>query len=100
MTDTGGRIVIAGAGHAGGAACAALRQFGWKGPITLVGAEKLPPYQRPPLSKEWLKGLVNAESLALRPPRFYADRSIELRLDTSVVAIDREACTVATSDGD
>jgi 3-phenylpropionate/trans-cinnamate dioxygenase ferredoxin reductase subunit len=97
--DPAGRIVIAGGGHAGGAACAALRQFGWKGPITLVGTEPLPPYQRPPLSKDWLKGLATAESLALRPPRFYADREIELRLDTTVLSIDRAARSVATSDG-
>jgi 3-phenylpropionate/trans-cinnamate dioxygenase ferredoxin reductase subunit len=95
-----GRVVIAGGGHAGGAVCAALRQFGWKGPITIVGAEKLPPYQRPPLSKDWLKGLASAESLALRPPRFYADRDIVLRLDTGVTVIDRQAGQVTTSEGD
>src|SRR6202035_5659796 len=66
-------IVIAGAGHAGGSAAAMLRQFGWTGAITLIGEEPLPPYQRPPLSKAWLKGEVTAESLALRPARFYPD---------------------------
>ena len=61
------RIVIAGAGHAGGAVAATLRQYGWRGPITLIGEEPLPPYQRPPLSKAWLKGEADADSLLLRP---------------------------------
>ncbi|MFN5618968.1 MAG: FAD-dependent oxidoreductase, partial [Brevundimonas sp.] len=50
------RVLILGAGHAGGAAAAALRQFGHDGPILLVGEEPQLPYQRPPLSKAWLKG--------------------------------------------
>ncbi|HXT79809.1 MAG TPA: FAD-dependent oxidoreductase, partial [Acetobacteraceae bacterium] len=72
MTESSQRIVIAGAGHAGGSAAALLRQFGWPGAITLIGAEPLPPYQRPPLSKAWLKGEADADSLALRPAAFYA----------------------------
>ena len=48
------RIIIAGAGHAGGSAAAMLRQLGWKAGISLIGEEPLPPYQRPPLSKAWL----------------------------------------------
>src|SRR6202166_4160541 len=66
-------IVIAGAGHAGGSAAAMLRQLGWSGAITLIGEEPLPPYQRPPLSKAWLKGEATAESLALPPAKFYPD---------------------------
>jgi 3-phenylpropionate/trans-cinnamate dioxygenase ferredoxin reductase subunit len=92
-------IVIAGAGHAGGSAAAMLRQLGWTGAITLVGEEPIPPYQRPPLSKAWLKGEATAESLALRPAKFYPDAMIELRLDTRVSGIDRTAKTVALSDG-
>jgi 3-phenylpropionate/trans-cinnamate dioxygenase ferredoxin reductase subunit len=92
-------IVIAGAGHAGGSAAAMLRQLGWAGAITLIGEEPLPPYQRPPLSKAWLKGEATAESLALRPAKFYPDATIDLRLDTRVTGIDRSAKTVALSDG-
>jgi 3-phenylpropionate/trans-cinnamate dioxygenase ferredoxin reductase component len=91
-------IVIAGAGHAGGSAAAMLRQLGWTGAITLVGEEPLPPYQRPPLSKAWLKGEATAESLALRPAKFYQDATIDLRLGVRVTGIDRSARTVALSD--
>ena len=97
MSEAG--IVIAGAGHAGGAAAAALRQFGWKGPITLVGDEPVLPYQRPPLSKAWLKGEATAESLALRPARFYTQQAVETRLATTVAAIDRAQHQVRLADG-
>ena len=53
-------ILCGDAGHAGGSAAAFLRQFGWQGAITLVGTEPLLPYQRPPLSKAWLKGSQGA----------------------------------------
>ena len=92
-------IVIAGAGHAGGAAAAALRQFGWKGAITLIGDEPLLPYQRPPLSKAWLKGEATAESLALRPERFYTQQTIDVRLSSTVVSIDRAGHAVHLADG-
>ncbi len=99
MSQDSRQIVIAGAGHAGGSAAALLRQFGWTGGITLIGEEPIPPYQRPPLSKAWLKGEATAESLALRPAKFYPDASIELRLETKVTGIDRTARTVTLSDG-
>src|SRR3712207_6657586 len=86
---TSGRVVIVGAGHAGGSAAAFLRQAGWRGPILLLGEEPHPPYQRPPLSKAWLKGECDAEALALRPDSFYAEQSIELRLGVRVAHMDR-----------
>jgi 3-phenylpropionate/trans-cinnamate dioxygenase ferredoxin reductase subunit len=92
-------IVIAGAGHAGGSAAALLRQFGWQGAITLIGEEPIPPYQRPPLSKAWLKGEATEESLALRPGKFYPEATIDLRLGTRVTGIDRAAKTVTQSNG-
>jgi 3-phenylpropionate/trans-cinnamate dioxygenase ferredoxin reductase subunit len=73
--------------------------MGWDGEIVLIGAEPLPPYQRPPLSKAWLKGEANAESLALKPAAFYPDAHIDLRLSTTVTAIDRTARSVTLSDG-
>jgi 3-phenylpropionate/trans-cinnamate dioxygenase ferredoxin reductase subunit len=99
VTENNRHIVIAGAGHAGGSAAAMLRQLGWQGAITVIGEEPIPPYQRPPLSKAWLKGEATAESLALRPAKFYPDATIDLRLDTRVTAIDRMAKTVTLSDG-
>ena len=82
MAETDGRILILGGGHAGGTAAALLRQQGWTGPITLVGEEPVAPYQRPPLSKAWLKGEADAASLALRPDTFYAEQGIRMRLST------------------
>jgi 3-phenylpropionate/trans-cinnamate dioxygenase ferredoxin reductase subunit len=99
VTENNRHIVIAGAGHAGGSAAAMLRQLGWQGAITLIGEEPIPPYQRPPLSKAWLTGEATAESLALRPAKFYPDATIDLQLNTSVTGIDRTAKTVTLSDG-
>ncbi|MBS0410510.1 MAG: FAD-dependent oxidoreductase [Proteobacteria bacterium] len=92
-------VVIVGAGHAGGTAAALLRQYGYEGAITVVGDEPIAPYQRPPLSKAWLKGEADADSLALRPVSFYAEHNIDLVLNVAVTAIDRAAKTVALADG-
>ena len=100
MSETQTRVVIAGAGHAGGSAAAMLRQLGFEGSITLIGDEPIPPYERPPLSKAWLKGEASAESLALRPAEFYATANIDIRLSTSVTAIDRAAKTVSLGTGE
>ena len=80
MSDTSARVVIVGAGHAGGSVAALLRQYGWQGPVTLIGAEPVPPYQRPPLSKAWLKGEGDLADLLLRPAAFYQANRIDLRL--------------------
>jgi len=100
MSETQTRVVIAGAGHAGGSAAAMLRQLGFEGSITLIGEEPIPPYERPPLSKAWLKGEASAESLALRPAEFYATANIDIRLSTSVTGIDRAAKTVSLGTGE
>ena len=92
-------VVILGAGHAGGTAAALLRQYGFEGPITLVGDEPIPPYQRPPLSKAWLKGEADADSLALKPLEFYAEHNIDFRASTTATSLNRSAKTVALSDG-
>lgn len=94
------RIVIIGAGHAGGSAAAFLRQYGWKDAITLVGDEAYLPYQRPPLSKAWLKGEAVEKDLQLRPEKFYADQNIDLKLATRATAIDRETSIVVLSNGE
>jgi 3-phenylpropionate/trans-cinnamate dioxygenase ferredoxin reductase subunit len=92
-------VVILGAGHAGGTAAALLRQYGHEGPITLVGSEPIPPYQRPPLSKAWLKGEADADSLALKPLEFYAEHGIDFLPSTTAIALSRGAKAVALSDG-
>ena len=92
-------MVIAGAGHAGGTVAALLRQYGFQGPVKLVGEEPIAPYQRPPLSKAWLKGEADADSLALKPTSFYAEVNIDLILGVRVSAIHRAEHTVDLSDG-
>ena len=88
------RVVIVGAGQAGAALAAKLRALGHQGPVTLIGEEPAPPYQRPPLSKAYLLGEMEEERLWLRSPEFYAENRIELRLGQPVTGIDRAAKTV------
>ena len=100
MTHETTAIVIVGAGHAGGSAAAFLRQFGWQGPITLIGNEPSLPYQRPPLSKAWLKGEAKLADLELRPSDYYATSKIDVRLATTVTHIQRDARTVTLASGE
>lgn len=93
------KVLIIGAGHAGGSAAAFLRQYGHEGPIVLAGEEPAAPYQRPPLSKAWLKGEAGLEDLLLRPESFYAEQDIELRTGVTATAINGEARTVTFADG-
>jgi len=92
-------VVILGAGHAGGTAAALLRQYGHQGPITLVGEEPIAPYQRPPLSKAWLKGEADADSLALKSLEFYGENNIDFRPSVRALSLDRAAKTLSLSDG-
>jgi 3-phenylpropionate/trans-cinnamate dioxygenase ferredoxin reductase subunit len=91
--------VIVGAGQAGLQAAASLRQAGWEGSITIVGAEAHPPYQRPPLSKAVLLGEAEPDSVRLRPPTFYEKNAIDVVGGTPAQAIDREAHEVVLADG-
>ena len=88
-------VVVIGAGQAGASVAARLRSAGHTGAITLIGAEAAPPYQRPPLSKGYLLGEMNAERLWLRGADFYADHAVTLLLGTPVSAIDPVGKTVA-----
>lgn len=92
------RIVVVGAGQAGAALVARLRQKGFGGKITLIGEEPVPPYQRPPLSKAYLLGDLPQERLFLRPESFYAEHDIDLRMGVPVRAIDRGARVLRLGD--
>ena len=94
-----GGVVIIGAGHAGGSAAGLLRQYGYAGPITLIGAEPYLPYQRPPLSKAWLKGEAGLEDLYLRGENFYTDQLIDAKLNTWSNAINARDKTIVLSSG-
>ena len=85
-----GPVLIAGAGHAGFQLAASLRQHGFGGRICLINDEAHLPYQRPPLSKAYLKGEGRPDSLMFRPDRFYREQNVELIADRAV-AIDRAA---------
>ena len=95
----GAPIVVIGAGQAGFAAANKLRDLGHTGPITLVGDEPVPPYQRPPLSKAYLLGEMTRERLFLRPPGYYADRDLTLRLECVATEIRLPEQKVLLSDG-
>jgi 3-phenylpropionate/trans-cinnamate dioxygenase ferredoxin reductase component len=81
-------VAIVGGGLAGASAAVALREAGFDGAVRLIGAETQPPYNRPPLSKAYLRGEVRFEDQLVNPVRFYAEHDIELRLGARVIAID------------
>ena len=81
-------MVIIGCGQAGGQAAASLRQEKYEGPITMIGQEPYIPYQRPPLSKQYLSGEQEKEKLNLRQESFYSEKEINLMLETSVLSLD------------
>ncbi|MBU2979891.1 FAD-dependent oxidoreductase [Alteromonas sp. C1M14] len=91
--------VIVGASHAGVQAAVNLRAQGYDGEITLISAEKVLPYQRPPLSKAFLQDTLPEQRLWLRPEAFYQQKNINLMLDTNVVGINRQSQTVELANG-
>ena len=93
------KVLIIGAGQAGGQLAASLRSEGFAGAITLIGEESQLPYQRPPLSKQLLAGEVGLERVIVKPEEFYAKSDVMLRLATRAESIDRAAKTVTLSDG-
>ena len=92
-------VLIVGAGHAGAQAAIALRQRGFEGTIALLGDEASLPYERPPLSKEYLAGDKPFERTLLRPASFWNDRLITLLPGCTVVAVDPAAHRVTTATG-
>ena len=93
-------VIIAGAGHGGAQAALSLRQHGFAGSILMIGRDSEPPYERPPLSKDYLAGEKEFERLYLRPPPFWAEKNIELKLGTSVTKVDPAAQEITLSGGE
>ena len=92
-------IVIVGTGHGAAQAAIALRQRGHEERIVMIGRDKAPPYERPPLSKEYLAGDKPFERILIRPEKFWADKGVELRLGAAVTSVDAMAHCVTLSDG-
>ena len=92
-------IVIVGSGHGGAQAAIALRQAGHDAPIIMLSRDRTPPYERPPLSKEYLSGEKPLERILIRPEGFWAERRIDLRLGTNVAEVDWMAHEVVTGGG-
>lgn len=93
-------FVIVGASLAGAGAAATLREQGFDGRIALVGAEPHRPYERPPLSKGYLQGEAERDSVYVHPEGFYAEQEIDLMRGREVTAIDPAARTAALGDGE
>lgn len=94
------RVVIAGGGLAAQRCCATLRRLGHDGPITLAGEEPVLPYDRPPLSKEWLAGGPGAAPPLLRPARWYAEHGIDVRLQARATGLDVAARRLRLAGGE
>ena len=91
-------VVIAGASLAGAKAAEALRSEGFDGRVVLIGEEPDRPYERPPLSKAYLRGEVDRDSFSVHDEQFYVDQEIDLLTSTSVVSVDPEAKSVTLDD--
>ena len=91
-------VVIVGSGHGGAQAAIALRQAGHEDTILMVSRDRNPPYERPPLSKDYLAGEKPFEKILIRPEQFWADRNVTLRLGANANEIDPRSHTIALSD--
>lgn len=92
-------VVIVGAGHAGAQCAAALREGGFNGSIAVISEESELPYERPPLSKEYLAGGKPFDQLLIRPTAFWAERQISMLLGKQVTAVDPHGHAVQFADG-
>ena len=93
-------VVIVGAGHGGAQAAIALRGNGFAGTIAMIGREPEPPYERPPLSKEYFAREKTFDRLYIRPPQFWAEKQIDLHLGVEVTAVDPAAKVLTLSTGE
>src|SRR5712672_3321722 len=94
------QVVIVGAGHGGFQLAASLRQHGFDGRILLLTEEPVLPYQRPPLSKDYLDGKIGFDLLLMRPDAFYRDHRIDLLRGARAEAIDRATKSVLLATGE
>jgi len=92
-------VLIVGAGHAGAQAAVSLRQLGFAGTLALLSDEPCWPYERPPLSKDYLAGKKPFEAMLLKEPEYWAEKHIAVLRGQSVVAVDPAAHQVRTGDG-
>jgi 3-phenylpropionate/trans-cinnamate dioxygenase ferredoxin reductase subunit len=92
-------VLVVGAGHGGAQAAIALRQRRFTGTIAIVGEEAEIPYERPPLSKDYLSGEKTFERILIRPPAFWGEREVAMLTGRRVVAVDASSRTVTTEDG-
>ncbi len=92
-------IVIIGAGQAGAALASRLRALGYAGPLVMVGEESALPYQRPPLSKKYMSRELEFARLLIRPPGWYEDQRIDIRLDVTATALSPTERTITFGDG-
>jgi 3-phenylpropionate/trans-cinnamate dioxygenase ferredoxin reductase component len=92
-------FVIVGGGMAGGLAAQTLREEGFEGKIILLGQEPNPPYERPPLSKDYLQGKADRDSIFVHPEPWYAEHAVELALGSAVTSLDPTSRTLTTAAG-
>ncbi|HEX7855561.1 MAG TPA: FAD/NAD(P)-binding oxidoreductase [Sphingobium sp.] len=92
-------VLIVGAGHAGAQAAIMLRQLKFEGTIGMIGDEPEPPYERPPLSKDYMAGEKEFERILIRPAAFWGERAVTMQLGQRVAEVDAAAHKVITTDG-
>lgn len=92
-------VVIVGAGHGGAQAAIALRQNGFEGSILMIGRDAEIPYERPPLSKEYLAREKEFERICIRPAKFWDEKGVIMKLGATVTAVDPKAHTLTLADG-
>lgn len=92
-------VLIVGGGHGGAQAAIALRQFGYEGSVAIIGDEPELPYERPPLSKEYMSGDKAFDRIMIRPAQFWTDRNVEMILGSRVSKVDPQARVATCADG-
>ena len=100
MTTEQQTFVIVGAGLAGAGTAEALRTGGFTGRVVLLGEETERPYNRPPLSKDYLQGKSEKDKIYVHPKRWYAEHDVELRVDTRVIGLELAAHHVSVTGGE